>query len=186
MKTSGHVKDPDADLVRQVADGSEQAFAQLVEKYQQVIFNIIYRYIGNPDDVEDLAQEVFIKVWRNIAKFKGKSKFSTWLYRITANHCLTYRSKHKHPSISLDELSEREKVPKSLQVETDWEQKNKIELVKNAINELPERQRMALVLAQFEEKSYKEIANIMKISVSSVESLIFRARTALKKRFKKT
>jgi len=177
--------DPDADLVNQVVDGNEQAFAQLVSKYQTMVFSTIYRYIGNHDDVEDLAQEVFIKIWRNIQKFKGKSKLSTWIYRITANHCLTYRSKHRQTPLSLEGLTEQGTTPESLTMRPDYETKHKIEQVKQAVQELPPRQRLALVLSQFEERTYKEIAEIMDISISSVESLIFRARTALKKKFKK-
>lgn len=173
-------EDVDAQVIELIAKGDEQAFEQLVHKYQQAVFNTIYRYIGNQDDVQDLAQEIFIKVWRNAGKFKGKSKFSTWLYRIVVNHCINYRRKNKRKYVSLDELTEQGKTPESLKVEPDPEQRRKVELVRKAVDELPERQRMALVLAQFEEKSYKEIAEIMNVSLSSVESLIFRARSALR------
>jgi RNA polymerase sigma-70 factor (ECF subfamily) len=177
--------DADAQAIKLVAKGDELAFEQLVQKYQQPVFNTIYRYTGNQDDVQDLAQEIFIKVWHNAGKFKGKSKFSTWLYRVVVNHCINYRRKNKRKHISLDELSEKGKTPESLKVEPDWEQRQKVELVRKAVDELPERQRMALVLAQFEDKSYKEIAEIMKVSVSSVESLIFRARSAVKSKLAK-
>ena len=172
--------DADAHLVVLVARGDEGAFEKLVQKYQQAVFITIYRYVGNQDDVQDLAQEIFIKVWRNAGKFKGKSKFSTWLYRIVVNHCINYRRKNKRRAISLDEMTEKGKTPESLKVEPDWEQRRRVEFVRKAVDELPERQRMALVLAQYEDKSYKEIAEIMEISLSSVESLIFRARSALR------
>lgn len=178
-------KDNDELLIKQVGEGDEHAFERLVHKYEQAVFNTIYRYIGYRDDVEDLAQEIFIKVWRNASKFKGKSKFSTWLYRITANHCFNYRRKHKRGNVSLDELAERGKTPEALKVEPDWEQKRRVESVRKAVNALPERQRMALVLAQYEGRSYKEIADIMKVSVSSVESLIFRARSHLREKLAK-
>jgi RNA polymerase sigma-70 factor (family 1) len=177
--------DEDAHLIRLIAQGDEGSFEQLVHKYQQAVFNTVYRYIGNQDDVQDLAQEIFIKVWRNAGTFKGKSKFSTWLYRIVVNHCINYRRKNRHKQVSLDEMTEQESVPEALRVEPDWEQKQKVERIRKAVDELPERQRMALVLAQFEDRSYKEIAEIMKISVSSVESLIFRARTALRSKLAK-
>jgi RNA polymerase sigma-70 factor (ECF subfamily) len=172
--------DADVDVIKLVAKGDEKAFEQLVLKYQQAVFNTIYRYTGNRDDVQDLAQEIFIKVWRNAEKFKGKSKFSTWLYRIVVNHCINYQRKHKHKHASLDELTEKGITPESLKVRPDWEQKRRVELVRKAVNELPDRQRMALVLSQYEGRSYKEIAEIMKVSVSSVESLLFRARSALR------
>ncbi len=180
MARTGNKDDADAHLIKLVAGGDEQAFEQLVQKYQPAVFNTIYRYIGNPDDVQDLAQEIFIKVWQNAGKFKGKSKFSTWLYRIVVNHCINYHRKNKRKHVSLDVLTEQGKTPESFKVEPDWEQRQKVELVRKAVDELPERQRMALVLSQYEEKSYKEIAEIMKVSLSSVESLIFRARSALR------
>lgn len=175
-----NIDDADAHAIKLAAKGDEQAFEQLVQKYQQAVFNTIYRYTGNRDDVQDLAQEIFLKVWRNAGKFKGKSKFSTWLYRIVVNHCINYRRKTKHHHVSLDEMTEKGETPESLKVEPDWEQRKKVEHVRKAIDELPDRQRMALILSQFEDKSYKEVAEIMKVSLSAVESLIFRARSALR------
>lgn len=177
--------DSDAELIQQVAQGNENAFEQLVKKYQHSVFNIVYRSIGNYDDVEDIAQEVFIKVWRHAESFKGKSKFSTWLYRIVVNQCLNYRRKHKQRLVSLDEMSEKEKIPESLIIEVDHEQRRKAEIVRNALNELPKRQRIALVLSRYERRTYKEIAEMMKVSVSSVESLIFRAKASLKEKLLK-
>lgn len=175
----------DEDLIKRAASGDEYSFEQLVGKYQQAVFNTIYRYTGSREDVEDLAQEIFVKVWRNAAKFKGKSKFSTWLYRIVVNHCLNYRRKNRYKNVSLDALIAQGNLPDSLIVEPDWEQRRKVEIVRRAVEELPERQRMALILAQFEGRSYGEIAEIMKVSRSSVESLIFRARRALKRNLTK-
>jgi RNA polymerase sigma-70 factor (ECF subfamily) len=177
--------DTDVDLVKLIAEGDEKAFEQIVLKYQQAVFNTVYRYTGNQDDVQDLAQEIFIKVWRNAAKFKGKSKFSTWLYRVVVNHCINYRRKHKRKHTSLDELAEKGITPESLKVTPDWERKRRVELVRKAVDDLPDRQRMALVLSQYEGRSYKEIAEIMKVSLSAVESLIFRARSALRDKFER-
>lgn len=175
--------DPDIDLIMRTARGDEQAFEQIVAKYERAVFNTIYRYIGNYDDVEDIAQEVFLRVWRHAGKFKGRSKFSTWLYRITANRCLTYRSKHKQPPISLDSMVEKGTIPDSLKTQTDIVQRERVQAIQQTLDELPERQRMALVLSKYDGLSYKEIASAMKVSVSSVESLLFRARTALRKKF---
>ncbi|MBE0432068.1 RNA polymerase sigma factor [candidate division WOR-3 bacterium] len=185
MIGNGHAGVADEDLLKRAALGDEHSFEQLLSRYQQAVFNTIYHYTGNREDVQDLAQEIFVKVWRNAAKFKGKSKFSTWLYRIVVNHCLNYRRKNRHKNVSLDELIAQGNLPDPLVVEPDWEQRRKVEIVRRAVEELSERQRMALILAQFEGRSYSEIAEIMKVSQSSVESLIFRARRALKRKLAK-
>lgn len=177
------VRDPDAALIERTVRGDEQAFEQLVAKYERAVFNTIYRYIGTYDDVEDVAQDVFLRVWRHAGKFKGKSKFSTWLYRITVNQCLSYRSKHKQTPVSLDGIIEKGPVPASLQTQIDTAQRERVQIIQKVLNELPERQRMALVLSQYDGLSYKEIAAVMKVSVGSVESLIFRARNALREKF---
>ncbi len=185
MTIIGTTEDTDGHLIHLAANGDEQAFERIVHKYQHAVFNTIYRYTGSREDVQDLAQEIFIKVWRNAAKFKGKSKFSTWLYRIVANHCINYRRGRRKDHVSLDELTEKGITPESLRVEPDWETGRKVEKVRKAVDELPDRQRMALVLSQFEGRSYKEIAEIMKVSLSSVESLIFRARSSLRQKLAK-
>jgi RNA polymerase sigma-70 factor (ECF subfamily) len=177
------IHDPDADLIQRTARSDEQAFEELVAKYERAVFNTIYRYIGTYDDVEDIAQEVFLRVWRHAGKFKGRSKFSTWLYRITVNRCLSYRSKHRQAPVSLDGMVEKGTVPDSLQTHTDTAQRERVQTIHKTVDELPERQRIALVLSQYEGLSYKEIAATMKVSVGSVESLLFRARTALRKKF---
>lgn len=182
MKSIDDKEDQNKELIKKVVEGDEVAFEQLVKKYEHSVLNTVHRYIGNHDEAEDIAQEVFIKVWRHAKSFKGKSKFSTWLYRIVVNQCLNYRSKHKERHASLDEIMEQGKTPESLKVEIEFERQRKSKIVRKAINELPKRQRIALVLSKFEGKSYREIAQIMGVSLSSVESLIFRARGTLKKK----
>ncbi len=173
-------KDQDFKLIKEVIKGDESSFEELVKKYQHQVLNTIYRYIDDYNEAEDIAQDVFIKVWRKIKNFQGKSKFSTWLYRIVVNQCLDYRRKKKEEVVSLDKSLDEGKVPESLTIELDFEQKRKTELLKKAIKEIPDNQRIALILSKFEAKSYQEIAQIMEISISSVASLIFRAKENLK------
>jgi RNA polymerase sigma-70 factor (ECF subfamily) len=172
--------DLDLNLVERTMAGDESAFERLVNKYQHSVLNTIYRYIGNYNEAEDIAQDVFVKVWRNIKSFKGKAKFSTWLYRIAVNQCLDYRRKRKEKTVSLDNTLEESKIPESLTVGLDFERQKKAEIVRQAINELPDNQRAALILAKYDDKSYQEIAQIMGISLASVASLIFRAKERLK------
>lgn len=182
MMNTDHVEDPDAGYVKEVAAGDENAFEQLVKRYEHAVLNTIYRYIGNENEAEDLAQEVFVKVWRNARKFKGRSKFSTWLYRIVVNQCLNYRTKHTKKLVSLDGTTKTATTLESSGVEMEFERREKVEMVKKAVDELPKAQRIAIILSKYEGKSYKEIAQIMGVSLSSVTSLIFRAKDNLRKR----
>jgi len=167
--------------IRAKEEDWELAFEQLVMKYQHSVLNTIYRYIGNYNEAEDIAQNVFIKVWHKIKTFKGKAKFSTWLYRIVVNQCLDYqRKKKKEGAVSLDDKLSEKKIPESLTVGLDSEQKKKSAIIKQAINELPANQRIALILSKYENKSYQEIADIMGISLGAVAALISRAKESLK------
>lgn len=179
---SEDIGDLDLNLVERTIAGDESAFEELVKKYQHSVLNTIYRYIGNYSEAEDIAQDVFVKVWRKIKSFKGEAKFSTWLYRIVVNQCLDYRrkSKRKTAVVSLDEKLEEGKIPESLTVGIDFEQKKRESIVRQAINELPDKQRIAMILAKYEAKSYQEIADIMNISLSNVASIIYRAKENLK------
>jgi len=165
-------------------EGDETAFETLVRKYQHSVANTIYRYTGDSTEAEDLSQQVFIKVWSQAKTFKGKSKFSTWLYRIVVNQCLNYKAKRKREAISLDELIEKEKIhgPESLRPDIDFENRKKVKMIQEAINGLPKNQRLALILSKLEGKSYKEVAQIMGFSVSAIESLLFRAKQNLKQK----
>ncbi len=183
MKSTQNTEDPDRTLVEKTAAGDGDAFGELVKKHEHSVLNTIYRYIGSYNEAEDIAQEVFIKVWKKAGSFRGRSMFSTWLYRIVVNQCLNYKSKHRRQLVSLDETMEKGRTPDALKVEIELEQREKAEIVRRALDELPERQRIALVLSRFEGRAYKEIAEIMGVSLSSVESLIFRGKENLRKRF---
>lgn len=171
--------DPDYGLISKVAGGDDAAFTQLVDKYKRRVLFTAYRYVGDASASEDLAQEVFIKVWQKAGSFKHKSLFSTWLYRIVVNHCLNYRAKQKRiKTVRLDE-----QIPdSSVGSEERLEKERQSRIVREAVSKLPKRQRMALILSRFEGKTYKEIAEVMGVSLSSVESLIFRAKDNLRRK----
>lgn len=181
------VEEPDIVLLRRTASGDETAFEGLIKRYERAVFSTVYRHIGSPEDVEELAQEIFFKIWRNAAKFKERSSFSTWLYRITINHCLNYKAKkiNRIQHISIEEISKSGKLPDCLKTDPVYDGNNRLALIRQAIQELPKRQKAAFILAQYEDKSHREIAEIMKISVSSVHSLIFRARMILQQQLAK-
>jgi RNA polymerase sigma-70 factor (ECF subfamily) len=167
----------DPELLALAATGGQEAFAELVRRHQDKVLGLAYRYSRDRQDAEELAQEVFLKVWRHARSFRGDSRFSTWLYRLAVNTCLNFRQREKSR-------------PASLSLEGDFAAANPPagdELVaaerearlRGALASLPARQRMALALASFSDRSYEEIAGVMEVSVPAVESLLFRARKKL-------
>lgn len=169
----------DEGLITKVAEGDETSFTRLVKQYQNRVHSTIYRYVQDASATQDLAQEVFIKVWEKAKTFKGKSSFSTWLYRIVVNHCLNYRLKRKREHS--EQLDERTPDHAS-GVEQRYDAAQTSQNVRKAVGRLPDRQRMALILFKFEGYTCKEVARIMEISFSAAQSLIFRAIDNLRKR----
>ena len=171
--------DADGELAAAVAAGDADAFEQLVRKYERPVLSTIYRYVGDRVAAEDVAQEVFLKVWRRAKSFKGRSSFSTWLYRVVVNQSLNFRRKRaRAKNVPLDEAV----AAAGPRLDERLDGARKAAAVRAAVDELPPRQRMALILCRFEGRSYREVAEIMRTSTSSVESSLFRARRALKKK----
>jgi RNA polymerase sigma-70 factor (ECF subfamily) len=181
----------DEALLKETAAGDETAFRELVRRYQGTIVNLAYRYMNDLTDAEDAAAEIFFKVWKYAARFKGNAKFSTWCYRIGINTCLNVKRKKKTVpyTASLDELRPTEEGEMKTEVadtpryqpETAVQNSDQAAKVRTALNQLPPQQKMAFTLCWFEGHSYKEIAELMELSVSAVESLLFRAKDNLKK-----
>ena len=171
----------DLDLIVRVAQGDEAAFDELVHKYQRSVINTVHRYVGEYDAADDIAQEVFVIVWNKAGTFKGRSSFSTWLYRIVVNQCLQFRRRRQRrpAAVSIDGF-DPDSPPEALQIAEDLEQAERTAVARRALSELPDRQRIALILSHYEERTYREIADIMQTSVGSVESLIFRAKEGLR------
>ncbi len=169
----------DLELLARIAAGDQDAFARLVRCHQGNVFNLAYRFSRDPQDAEELAQEIFFKVWRHARSFKGQAAFGTWLYRLAVNTCLNYRKKKKNRPESLPLLGDLAGASDAAGTEIIAREREKI--LDQAVNALPVRQKMVLILANFESKSYEEIATIMNISVSAVETLLFRARQNLGK-----
>jgi RNA polymerase sigma-70 factor (ECF subfamily) len=173
------VKNSDSELLARAAAGNQGAFSDLVGRYQDKVFGLAYRYARDRQDAEELAQEIFLKVWRHARTFKGRSAFSTWLYRLAVNTCLNYKQKKKINPEPLPLLGDFAAAATVAGEEiTNRERQN---IMDQALDVLPARQKMALILASFEGKSYEEIAAIMDVSLSAVETLLFRARQNLGK-----
>ncbi len=178
------------ELIKGILQRDRQAFECLVNRYQKQVIKTASYFVGNMEDAEDLSQEIFLDVIYSISSFKKTSSLSTWIYRITVNKSLNMVKKQQRrgvmvrleslfrhsqenqncndtePSVSPDGVAEREKR----------------ELLHAAINRLPENQRIAFVLCKFEDQSYKQIAEIMKIGLPAVESLIHRAKLNLQQK----
>ncbi len=165
----------DGELIQRCKEGDLEAFEMLVKKYRNEAVNIAYSLLGCRADGEDVAQESFIKIYRNIGGFKEKSKFSTWLYRIVVNTAYDFLRRKKDTPISLDEIN---CAPSVLPKEPE-SQSNK-ELINELLTKIPFEYRSALILREIEGLSYKETAETLKISIGTVESRIFRGRAMLK------
>jgi len=180
------------DLMARIAEGDKDAFEILVSRHQISVLNLAYRFVGDRTQAKDLAQEVFIRVWQSAKSYEPKAKFTTWIYRITANVCFNElkSSRHKkwfqllqpdkdHEIRTEENLPDRSPSPEDLQLV-----KERTHQIADALQSLPENQRMALVLKRYDDLSYQEIAQVLGCSVSAVESLLVRAKRNLQEKLK--
>lgn len=175
--------------IQALKSGSEQAFKTLMEVHQEKVLNTCLGFVPNRQDAEDLTQEVFVEVYRSIQNFREESKLSTWVYRIAVSKSLEfirYRKRKKRVAffqslIGLDEKEERLQTKHFDHPGVQLEQKERTKLLYTYIDKLSDNQRAVFTLHKIEGLSYKEISEIMKVSLSSVESLMFRARKNLQK-----
>lgn len=172
----------EAELIKRAKDGDEKAFEIIVKKYQNRVGNLIFKIIGDPNIVEDLTQEVFVRVFESLKEYKFISALYTWIYRITVNICIDeIRKRQRSRAYSLsDILSQNPKVePSYSPVEKNIERSEMREMIEKAIEKLPSEYRTVIVLRDFEDLPYEEIAKILKIRIGTVKSRIFRARKLL-------
>lgn len=178
--------DRDTYLVKSTLAGDDEAFTSLVDAYNKKIYKLIYYKIPNKEDVEDLTQEVFLKVYRSLKQFDQKRKFSTWIYSIAKNLCIDYLRKKRLKSVSLDaplfpqediflEIPDEEHEPELILEKTDQQ-----ETIIEAINQLSEEHQLVIKLRHFKSYSYDEISEILDIPVGTIKSRIYRARKKLK------
>ncbi len=180
----------DLRLMRLVGRGDTNAFEELIEKHQALVAGTVARMLGSNSDVEDIAQQVFIRVWKSARRYVPRAKFTTWLLKITRNLVFnelrrTKRRAHVplQPEAGAEDLPLKDDInlaPDASLLEVELRQ-----TIEEAILQLPETQRMALVLRRYEQLSYEEIADVLDLSVSAVKSVLFRARTELRTRLSK-
>lgn len=180
----------DKELIEQILNGDENLFRHLIDKYKQQVHRTCYGFTQSQTDAEDVAQEVFIEVFESLSAFRHESQFSTWIYRIAVNKSLNHLRKQKRRafmqnledillrkgSALTNECIDDHRLPDDF---TDPEEN--IKNLKMALNKLPNNQKIAITLYTYEMLSYKEISEVMSVSTSSVESLIFRSKKNLRK-----
>lgn len=184
-KSTSHDNDIDVALMMRVKEGDEAAFEELIKRHQSMIVGTVAKMLGSTTDSEDIAQQVFIRLWKSAPRYKVKAKFTTFLYTIMRN--LVFNESRRRSRKKESSINEREDdfhlQEEDLQTKSPHQQILQDELqsaVDKAIAELPEKQRMAVILRRYENMPYEEIADVLKTSVSAVKSQLFRARTTLR------
>lgn len=178
--------------MERIKTGDEDAFRELVELHQQRVIGICVKLMGDPIEAEDVAQQVFVRIWKSAGRWEPTAKFTTWLYTITKNLVFNEtRRRSRHPARSLDAPSDFDedhqiqyadtnaKTPDATLLDTEMQ-----DAIERAIQELPEVSRMAIVLRRYQDVSYEEMAVILKLTVPAVKSVLFRARMELREKLK--
>jgi RNA polymerase sigma-70 factor (ECF subfamily) len=177
----------DIEVIRRVRAGERNAYADLVRRYQGRVMALCRTLLGNSPEVEDAAQEAFIKAYQSLDKFQGQSSFYTWIYRIASNHCLSLlRSKSRHPAESLDAIVEEEKEG-LFRLFSNSDPRAAVEaqaLVDKILSGIRPNYRLVLILRERDELSYEEIAQVMEVSVDSVKALLRRAREEVQEKLR--
>lgn len=172
-------------LMERIGAGDHKAFRRLVERHQNAVVGTVAKMLGNPSEAEDISQQVFLRIWRNAKRYRPDAKFTTYLYTITRNLVFNEtRRRGRKKEVSSDEREENANLmigdSPDRQPDAELLQSELQQAVDAAIANLPDAQRMAVVLRRYEQLSYEEIAEVLHLSVSAVKSLLFRARTSLR------
>jgi RNA polymerase sigma-70 factor (ECF subfamily) len=185
--------DPDAEIMLRAKAGDQSAFDYLVQKYRRPIVSFMYRMARNASAAEDLAQEVFLRVYRARASYEASAKFTTWLYRIATNLAVNHArdTRHERPevTVSLDEPDEEsgttlELPDAGLTAEQAMVRRERMMAIRRKVEALPEQQRLAVIMHKYQQMDYKEIAEVLKKSESATKSLLFRAYETLREQLK--
>lgn len=188
MNSKGPISDPDTELMLKLQEGDKNAFELLIRKYEKLVLNTAFRYTGNRSEAEDLTQEVFLRVYNARQTYQPNSPFKHWLLTIVVNLCLNWiRDTKRQRTISLftEVNSPQVNIQHSQERISDHFKQLELKLaIKEAIDALPHTQRLAVILNKYDECSYEETAQIMKMSVPAIKSLLYRARESLKEKLR--
>jgi RNA polymerase sigma factor (sigma-70 family) len=188
--TSGQIdsRKEDSKLIHDALGGNQFAYKQLMKKYHDAIFNLIYRFVHSKEQVEDLTQETFVKAFASLKNFNEEYAFSTWLYKIATNSSIDYIRKRKLDTFSIDKPVALEESDYHFELpDTTYQpdktimQRQRTTFIDEAINHLPEKYKRVIILRHTEERDYAEIAKMLKLPIGTVKAHIFRARELLNK-----
>ena len=189
---SGDDPERDIQLMEKVRSGDAEAFRELVEAHQQRVIGTVTRMIGDRIEAEDLAQQIFVRVWKSAPRWEPTAKFTTWLYTILRNLVFNEcRRRARHKTTSLDAAMDDENRPQQFAdgnvkaPDTTMLDEEMQDAIERAIQELPEAQRMAVIMRRYQDVSYEEIGEVLELTVPAVKSLLFRARTDLREKLKR-
>ena len=183
----------DVEVMLRVKTGDESAFAYLVQKYRRPMVGFMYRLCHNPSTAEELAQEVFLRVYRSRTSYEPSAKFTTWLYRIATNLAVNHArdTRHERPgnTLRLDEPDQEtgttpDLADDSLSAEEQILKRERLAAIRAEVNALPERQRVAVIMHKYQQMDYRQIAGVLKLSESATKSLLFRAYETLREQLK--
>lgn len=168
----------DSVLVSRCLNGDNEAFAELISRYKRLIYSVAYKFSKNEEEVNDMAQEAFIKIYRSLARYDDQYKFSTWSVKVATNICLDYVRRRKPDSVSLQEIENF--TGTNCSPEEYYLRKEKSQILQDAIDDLPEIYRVPIVMYHQKGMSYKEIAENLGKPMSIIKNRIFRARNTLR------
>ena len=175
--TGSRLREDDREAIEACQRGDRDAFDRLVQRYQRDVYRLCYRYLNNHEDADDVAQEVFLRAYRAISRFRGDSAFSTWLYRIAVNACLNFRASRKPPSAEVPEAIPDPSPGAHSAVEKD----ERSRWVREAVSRLPDKQRATVILKVYHDLTHEEVAGILGSTIGTVKANLFHALGNLKK-----
>lgn len=179
--------DSDIELMLRTKSGDDGAFSELMRRHYKGVVNYIYRFTNLRDNSEDLAQEVFLRIYRSAGQYRPEAKFSTWLYKIATNVSLTYVKKKSNSNVSLDEIDDGGDATGNPDLDIADDiiyRKEMMNVIFEAMESLPEREKVAIMLCKYEGLSYEEVAQVLECTVGAVKAYVHRGRMKLIERLK--
>ena len=176
----GYEKMTDYELVLACLEGDKDSFGELATRYKNLIYSVVLRMVSDKEEANDLAQEVFIKIYRNLEKYSDEYKFSTWTIRIATNHVIDWRRKKKQETVNIEDVAGSLTADSGASPEDEYIAREQSRMLRNLVAGLPDIYRVPIVLYHEQGLSYQEIADITEEPLSKVKNRIFRGRKMLK------